>query len=110
MLPDDPNAADTLGWVLYKRGVSSAAVGYLREAVEGMPPGTASLSEVRFHLALAYEAQKDEESAIDSLDTALSELEQRREKAKADGRTVASPAWEKEAREVRERLATPPTG
>ncbi len=110
LLPDDPNAADTLGWVLYKRGVSSAAVGYLREAVDRMPPGSPSLSEVRFHLAMAYEALKEEESAIESLDAALGELEERRKQAKAAGRELASPAWEKEAREARDRLATPPTG
>ena len=37
-MPDSPNTADTLGWVLYKRGVASAAVGYLREAEAGMNP------------------------------------------------------------------------
>jgi tetratricopeptide (TPR) repeat protein len=33
LMPDDPNTADTLGWVLYQRGVPSAAIGYLKEAV-----------------------------------------------------------------------------
>ena len=36
-MPDDGSAADTLGWVLLKRGVPSAAIGYLQEATERFP-------------------------------------------------------------------------
>jgi tetratricopeptide (TPR) repeat protein len=31
LLPDSPVVADTLGWVLYQKGLASAAVSYLRE-------------------------------------------------------------------------------
>jgi len=55
-MPDSPNAADTLGWVLYRRGIPSAAVGYLREAIGGLEEGTPEIGMVRHHLALAYEA------------------------------------------------------
>ena len=34
-LPDSPYAADTLGWVLYRRGIPSAAISYLKEAEAG---------------------------------------------------------------------------
>ena len=30
LLPDSPNTADTLGWVLLKKGIPAAAIGYLR--------------------------------------------------------------------------------
>jgi Tfp pilus assembly protein PilF len=46
-LPDDPNAADTLGWVLYKKKVPAAAIGYLREAVSGLAPEDPNLPLVR---------------------------------------------------------------
>ena len=58
LLPDSPQAADTLGWVLYKRGVPSAAVGYLKEAEGGMDPGDRSLGAVRHHLALAQRSNE----------------------------------------------------
>ena len=58
-MPDNPNTADTLGWVLYRRGVPSAAIGYLKEGVAGIEGGDPNKGLVRYHLAKAYEASGD---------------------------------------------------
>jgi tetratricopeptide (TPR) repeat protein len=104
LLPDDPNAADTLGWVLYRRGVPSAAIGYLKEAEAGMPDDY-NLGLVRHHLAMAYEASGDKVSARDTLDRAIEAHSAFVEAQKARGVPVgADPAWLGEARSLRERL------
>ena len=99
LLPDSPNTADTLGWVLYKRGVASAAVGYLREAEAGMNPEDQSLGVVRHHLALAYEENGESDKAIESLDRAIASLDA----ARAAGQEN-EPAWAAEVRSMRARL------
>jgi len=99
-MPDSPSAADTLGWVLYKRGVSSAAVGYLRESVQLAGPNDPALGEIRTHLALAYEASGDRDKAIATLEAALSDLDKR----KASGNLNEDPPWAENARASVERL------
>ncbi len=74
MLPDNPNAADTLGWVLLKKDVPSAAIDYLKEAVGGMQPDNAQRSLVRHHLALAYEANDQPDEAREAWTEALGEI------------------------------------
>jgi len=71
LLPDNPNTADTLGWVLYKRGIPSAAIGYLREAMAGLAGDENALGVVRHHLALAYEANEQPDKALETLDVAI---------------------------------------
>ena len=71
LMPDSPNAADTLGWVLFRRGIASAAVGYLREAEAGMQSDDPNLSVIRWHLAQAYAANGEPAKAIASIDRAL---------------------------------------
>lgn len=105
LLPDDPNAADTLGWVLFRRGVPSAAIGYLKEAEAGMPPDDTNLGLVRHHLAMAYEASGDKVSARDTLDRAIEAHLAFAEAQRARGLPVGSdPSWLREARSLRERL------
>jgi tetratricopeptide (TPR) repeat protein len=99
-MPDSANAADTLGWVLYKRGVASAAVGYLREAVQFADKDDPAIGEIRSHLALAYEATGDVDKAIETLETALGDLE----RLKRDGRIGNDPPWAVEARARIEQL------
>src|SRR5690606_35547632 len=70
-LPENPNAADTLGWVLLKKGIASAAVDYLKEAESGFPADHPDLGWVRFHLAQAYEANEQPERAREVLERAL---------------------------------------
>jgi tetratricopeptide (TPR) repeat protein len=98
-LPDNPNAADTLGWVLYKKNVPAAAINYLREAVGGLPPEDPNLPLVRHHLALAYEANEEREEAIATLEQAVAELEAMR--TGSDGRPRTEPRW---AQDVRDQL------
>ena len=97
-MPDSASAADTLGWVLYKRGVSSAAIGYLTEAVSIMPANDPNIGEIRLHLSMAYEAAGDREKAIETLETAITELDE----LKSGGKISQDPAW---AGSMRERIA-----
>ncbi len=104
-LPDDPNAADTLGWVLYRRGVPSAAISYLKEAEAGIQPDDSNLGLVRHHLALAYEASGDKERARAAADRAVAAHETYVEAQKASGNPVEEPPeWYAEALSMRERL------
>jgi tetratricopeptide (TPR) repeat protein len=71
LLPDNPNAADTLGWVLYKKNLPSAAIGYLKEAASGFKAEDWQLALVRHHLAMAYEANGEPEEAKQTLERAI---------------------------------------
>ncbi|MBW2313709.1 MAG: tetratricopeptide repeat protein [Deltaproteobacteria bacterium] len=96
MLPDNPNTADTLGWVLYKKGIPSAAIGYLQEADEGFDTRNPSFGLVRHHLALAYQANGENDKARTTLERALEDLEQALE-----GRPGAKePAWAADLRSM----------
>jgi tetratricopeptide (TPR) repeat protein len=106
LLPDNPSVADTLGWVLFKRGVTSAAIGYLKEAEAATKPNDASLGVVRFHLAQAYEANGDAEEALAALDRALETLGTQMQAVRAQGGDPGpEPEWAAEARELRERVS-----
>ena len=91
-MPDSPNAADTLGWVLYKRGVPSAALGYLREAAQAANADDPALDEIQMHLALAYEANDNPKMAIEIYQTLLDRSKSRQ----AAGKGSAS-AWAEQA-------------
>ena len=101
-LPDNPNAADTLGWVLYKKNVPAAAISYLREAVGGLRPEDPSLPLVRHHLALAYEANEEPEQAIAALEQAVVELDALR--TGADGKPRPEAPWAQDVRDQLSRL------
>ena len=49
--PEDPNIADTLGWILYKQGAYPRAEALLKEAAEKLPDNP----EVLYHLGMAQE-------------------------------------------------------
>lgn len=99
-MPDSPSAADTLGWVLYKRGVSAAAIGYLREAVSIASPTDPNLGEIRLHLSMAYEEGGDREKALETLEAAMSNLKT----LKDSGKVSSDPAWAGRVREEITRL------
>lgn len=100
MLPDNPNTADTLGWVLYKKGIPSAAIGYLQEADEGFDTRDPSFGIVRHHLALAYRANDEPEKARAVLEQTLDDLARARE-----GRPGApEPPWAADVRSLLEEL------
>lgn len=103
-IPEDPSVADTLGWVLYKKGIPSAAIIYLREAVAGLPVGSQALGMVQFHLALALELNGDTESAKETLVEALSGFGKDGKQELVDGATIVDPNWVKEAQAALDRM------
>jgi tetratricopeptide (TPR) repeat protein len=102
-LPDSASAADTLGWVLYKRGVNSAAIGYLREAVSTAGTGDLAIGEIRLHLSQAYEAAGDNTKALETLEAAIQDIEMLRRSGKLSERDPAPP-WAARVRTGIERL------
>jgi tetratricopeptide (TPR) repeat protein len=67
LLPNDPFTADTLGWVLYKRGEYTWALSLLQESAERIPKN----AEVQFHLGMAYYMVNDEARAQKALGRAI---------------------------------------
>jgi tetratricopeptide (TPR) repeat protein len=104
LMPDSVNAADTLGWVLYKRGVPGAAISYLKEAEVGSGPDDPGINVIRYHLALAYENNGDNEAALAALERALTSLDSQLEAAREAGGTPPEPSWAAEARSLLDRL------
>src|SRR5262249_31271875 len=47
--PDDPSISDTLGWILYNRGVYQQAFTLLKESATKLPENP----EIQYHLAMA---------------------------------------------------------
>lgn len=98
-LPDDGNAADTLGWVLLKRGVPSAAIGYLEEAAERLPDGALDIQGVvHNHLAQAYEENSESDKAIATSKAAIGFFDQVAAQAKERGLEANEPEWAAESR------------
>ncbi len=104
-LPENPSVSDTLGWVMHKRGMHSAAISYLKEAEAGTDPNDASIGVIRYHLALAYEANGEADSARDALSRALAGLEKQLETARAKGATPPDPPWAADVRAMLARLS-----
>ena len=96
--------ADTLGWVMHKRGMYSAAISYLKESEAGTDPNDASIGIVRYHLALAYEANGDSDAARETLARALAGLEKQRQTAGTKGTTPPEPPWAADVRAMLDRL------
>ncbi|PYI86768.1 MAG: hypothetical protein DME26_08415, partial [Verrucomicrobia bacterium] len=67
LLPSDPAAADTLGWILYKKGDFKLALGLLEESAGRLP----AEPEVQFHLGMAQYMVGSEESARLTLQRAV---------------------------------------
>jgi tetratricopeptide (TPR) repeat protein len=65
--PDDPYVSDTLGWVLYKRGVYQRALTLLKESAARLPDS----ASVQFHLGMAYYKAGDKTAARQTLSKAL---------------------------------------
>jgi Tfp pilus assembly protein PilF len=64
--PDTAAVQDTLGWVYYRKGIYSAAVGYLKKAVAKEPT-----PRRQFHLAMSYLKSGDQDLGQRMLKTAL---------------------------------------
>jgi tetratricopeptide (TPR) repeat protein len=66
-LPDDPDVNDTLGWIYYKRGLTSLALEPLQQSVDKDPSNAMYL----YHLGLAYLKAGDRVKARSMLERAL---------------------------------------
>lgn len=110
--PDDGNSADTLGWVLLKRGVPSAAIGYLQEAAERFEksdprfPLDALVKQgiVRNHLAEAYAQNGDTGKAIDESRRTVEIYRKLADLVDERGIDFDEPDWSKEAKNRLSRL------
>ena len=67
-----PQVVDTLGWIYLKRGLAERAVALLEQAHESDP----ELDEVRYHLALAYQAVARPDDARRLLEELRSRVEE----------------------------------
>ena len=65
-LPDSPIVSDTLGWILYKKGMHAAALPVLQECVKQVP----SSATYRYHLGMALLAGGKKKEASVSLEAA----------------------------------------
>lgn len=65
--PQEPNIADTLGWILYKRGVYQRALGLLTESAGKLPENAV----VHYHLGMVHSQLGHIEEARDALTKAL---------------------------------------
>jgi tetratricopeptide (TPR) repeat protein len=65
--PDSHMAADTLGWIYYKKGLTAQAVSALKESVDKQP----QTAVYQYHLGLAYAKNGDLGPAREALETAL---------------------------------------
>ena len=67
LLPHEPNTADTLGWILYKRHQYSWALSLIEESAGRLP----AEAEVQFHLGMTHYMMGEEEPARLALQRAL---------------------------------------
>ena len=65
--PDDPHISDTLGWILYQRGVYQRAASLLEESATKLPDNPV----VQYHLGLASIKMGDKEGARRALTAAV---------------------------------------
>ncbi len=71
-MPDSPNAADTLGWAYYQKGIYQSAISQFQEALrlreKGGQPDDADL---HYHLGLAYQKTNQPALARQQLEKAV---------------------------------------
>ena len=66
-LPTRPEVNDTLGWIYYKKNMTSQAITALREATDRAPKN----ATFHYHLGMAYAKAGDKVKARAALETAL---------------------------------------
>jgi len=71
--PTRPSYADTLGWILYQKGLYSSALPYLEKAGSAthVQPSAARSAVWKYHLAMAYAKAGDKERSHTTLEAAL---------------------------------------
>lgn len=67
LLPNDPSAADTLGWVDFKKGDYQTALRLFQESADHLSDNP----EVQFHVGIAHYMLADEDAARDAFQRAL---------------------------------------
>ncbi len=71
-MPDSPNAADTLGWAFYHKGIYQSAIDQFREALRLTEKrGEPDDADLHYHLGLAYEKAKQTALARQQLEKAV---------------------------------------
>jgi cellulose synthase operon protein C len=71
-MPDWPNAADTLGWAYYQKGIYQSAINQFQEALRlDEKGGVPEDAVVHYHLGLAYEKANQNALARQHLEKAL---------------------------------------
>jgi tetratricopeptide (TPR) repeat protein len=71
-MPDSPTAADTLGWVFYRKGAYQSAVDLFQEALKlGEKNKNPDEATVHYHLGLAYEKTGNNNLARQQLERVL---------------------------------------
>jgi len=77
--PNDPSISDTLGWILYQRGVYQRALALLEESAAKLPDNPA----VQYHLGLTYAKLGNKEGARKALGAAANSKRPFRQLAEA---------------------------
>ena len=71
-LPDSANAADTLGWAYYQKGIFQSAINQFQEALRlNQKNGGADNPVVHYHLGLAYQKVNQNGLARQQLEKAV---------------------------------------
>ena len=66
LAPENPQVSDTLGWILYRRGVHQRALALLKDSAARLPCNTM----VQYHLAMVSAQLGDKEAARQALSIA----------------------------------------
>jgi predicted Zn-dependent protease len=72
-LTSNPAVADTLGYVMLKRGIPGAASSLFREAISGYAPDSAGRALARCHLAMSLEENGEVDKAVGEFEASLGE-------------------------------------
>jgi cellulose synthase operon protein C len=71
-MPDSPNAADTLGWAYYHKGIYQSAIGQFQEALRlNEKNGAPDDAVLHYHLGLAYQKANQVSLARQQLEKAV---------------------------------------
>jgi cellulose synthase operon protein C len=71
-MPDSPNAADTLGWAYYQKGIYQSAISQFQEALRLTEKrGGPDDADVHYHLGLAYQKANQPALARQQLEKAV---------------------------------------
>ncbi|HLH54503.1 MAG TPA: tetratricopeptide repeat protein, partial [Verrucomicrobiae bacterium] len=89
LMPDDPSVADTLGWILFKRGQFERALGIIEESAAKLHDDP----EIQYHLGMAHYMLGDEDPARAALQRAVQNPKSFDAKADAE-RRLAVLAWD----------------